>query len=115
MLRKIILRMIGCCGCFGFGFSRGPKQQLRPTSGYNNHHSVDLLLDEDIEDDEECSYNGDVTDTNHGDDVELHSCTKRSEEILRLREQKGMICRQNPVKETYKLLRTEVGIFVLFA
>lgn len=107
--------MIGCCGCFGFGFSRGPKQQLRPTSGYNNHHSVDLLLDEDIEDDEECSYNGDVTDTNHGDDVELHSCTKRSEEILRLREQKGMICRQYPVKETYKLVRTEVGIFVLFA
>lgn len=108
MLSKIIARMIGCCGCFGFGFSRRPKRQPRPTSGFNNHHSLDFLLDEDVEDDDDCSYNGDVTDTNHGDDAELHSCTKHSEEILRSREQNGMICRQFPVKETHKVVRTEV-------
>lgn len=107
MLSKIIARMIGCCGCFGFGFSRRPKRQPRPTSGFNNHHSLDFLLDEDVEDDDDCSYNGDVTDTNHGDDAELHSCTKHSEEILRSREQNGMICRQFPVKETHKVVRTE--------
>ncbi|XP_040992570.1 serine/threonine-protein kinase GRIK1 [Juglans microcarpa x Juglans regia] len=104
---KIIARMIGCCGCFGFGFSRRPKRELRPTSGFNNHHSLDLLLDEDIEDDDECSYNGDVTDTAREDDAVLHSRANRSEEILRFREQNGMICRQHPVKETQKIFRTE--------
>ncbi|KAF5447176.1 hypothetical protein F2P56_032746 [Juglans regia] len=104
---KIIARMIGCCGCFGFGFSRRPKGELRPTSGFNNHHSLDLLLDEDIEDDDECSYNGDVTDTAREDDAVLHSRANRSEEILRFREQNGMICRQHPVKETQKIFRTE--------
>ncbi|KAG7950143.1 hypothetical protein I3843_13G097400 [Carya illinoinensis] len=105
---KIIARMIGCCGCFGFGFSRRPKRELRPTSGFNNHHSLELLLDEDVEDDDECSYNGDVTDTTREDDAVLHSRANRSEEILRFREQNGMICRQNPVKETQKIVRTEV-------
>ncbi|KAG2673884.1 hypothetical protein I3760_13G110400 [Carya illinoinensis] len=104
---KIIARMIGCCGCFGFGFSRRPKRELRPTSGFNNHHSLELLLDEDVEDDDECSYNGDVTDTTREDDAVLHSRANRSEEILRFREQNGMICRQNPVKETQKIVRTE--------
>jgi hypothetical protein len=108
MLSKIIARMIGCCGCFGFGFSRRPKRQPRPTSGFNNNHSLDLLLDEDIEEDDDCSYNGEVTDTTHGDDGELHSRTKHSEEILRFREQNGMVCRQFPVKETRKVVRTEV-------
>ncbi|KAG6620963.1 hypothetical protein I3842_Q047900 [Carya illinoinensis] len=104
---KIIASMIGCCGCFGFGFSRRPKRELRPTSGFNNHHSLELLLDEDVEDDDECSYNGDVTDTTREDDAVLHSRANRSEEILRFREQNGMICRQNPVKETQKIVRTE--------
>ncbi|KAE8038860.1 hypothetical protein FH972_011330 [Carpinus fangiana] len=108
MLSKIIARMMGCCGCFGFGFNRRPKRPPRPTSGFNNHHSLDLLLDEDIEDDDDCSYNGDVTDTNHGDDAELHhSHAKHSEEILMFREQNGMVCRQFPVKETHKVVRTE--------
>lgn len=105
---KFIVRMIGCCGCFGFGLSRRPKRELRPTSGFNNHHSLELLLDEDIEDDDECSYNGDVTDSAREDDAVLHSRTKCSEDILSFREQNGMICRQHPVKETQKIFRTEV-------
>ena len=105
MLSKSIARMMGCCGCFGF--SRRPRPQPRPPSAYNNNHSQELLLDDEIEDDD-CSYNGDVTDTNHGDDAELHSRTKCSEEILRLREQSGMVCRQFPVKETHQVVRTEV-------
>ncbi|KAG7947168.1 hypothetical protein I3843_14G080500 [Carya illinoinensis] len=103
--------MIGCCGCFGFGFGFGSstrhKRQLSPTYGFNKHHSLELLLDEEMEDDGDCSYNGDVTDTPQGDDAELHSPPKCSEEILRLREEKGMICRQYPVQETNKVVRLE--------
>lgn len=106
MLSKSLARMMGCCGCFGF--SRRPRQQQRPPSAFNNNHSQELLLDDEIEDDDDCSYNGDVTDTNHGDDAESHGCTKCSEEILRLREQSGMVCRQFPVKETPQVVRTEV-------
>lgn len=106
MLSKSIARMMGCCGCFGF--SRRPRGQNRPASASNNHYSRELLLDEEMEDDDDCSYNDDVTDTNQGDDAELQSCTKRSEEILLFREQNGMVCRQFPVKETHEVVRTEV-------
>ncbi|XP_075635221.1 serine/threonine-protein kinase GRIK1 isoform X1 [Castanea sativa] len=105
MLSKSLARMMGCCGCFGF--SRRPRPQPRPPSAFNNNHSQELLLDDEIEDDDDCSYNGDVTDTNHGDDAESHGRTKCSEEILRLREQSGMVCRQFPVKETHQVVRTE--------
>ncbi|KAK4747205.1 hypothetical protein SAY87_026242 [Trapa incisa] len=100
-------RFMGCCSCFGF--ARKPRRTLRPI--YNNHlsQSHELLLDdeEDMDDYEDCSYNGENTNTAHGDDGELQSGAKHSEEILRLKEQNGLICRQFPVKETNKLIRSE--------
>ncbi|XP_031387901.1 serine/threonine-protein kinase GRIK1 isoform X2 [Punica granatum] len=104
-----LARFMGCCSCFGF--ARRPKRPFQPIPGYNNHlsQSQELLLDEedDIEDYDDRSYNGDTTNTAHGDDGELQSRAKRSEEILRLREQNGLICRQYPVKETHQLIRSE--------
>ncbi|XP_048324389.2 serine/threonine-protein kinase GRIK2 isoform X4 [Ziziphus jujuba] len=91
---------------FCFGFTRKPKHLRRP-AGFNNRLSQELLLDDDIEDEDDCSYNGEVTSTGNGDESESQSRTKRSEEILHYRVQNGMICRQFPVKETHKVVRTE--------
>lgn len=96
---------MGCCGCFGF--VRKPKSLSRPGSGSTNCLSQEFLLEEDIEEVDDRSYNGEVSDTAHGDDGELQSRVQRSEEILMLRTQNGMICREFPVKETHKLIRSE--------
>ena len=106
---------MGCCGCFGF-FRKFKCR--RNQSGIKTSLSQEPLLDEnedryDVEDEDEDdgrSYNGDVSDTISGDDSEVPSRAKRSEEILMLREEKDMICRQFPVKETNKVVRTEVII-----
>ncbi|RVW38770.1 Serine/threonine-protein kinase GRIK2 [Vitis vinifera] len=96
---------MGCCGCFGF--VRKPESLSRPGSGSTNCLSQEFLLEEDIEEVDDRSYNGEVSDTAHGDDGELQSRVQRSEEILMLRTQNGMICREFPVKETHKLIRSE--------
>lgn len=96
---------MGCCGCFGF--VRKPKSVSRPGSGSTNCLSQEFLLEEDMEEVDDRSYNGEVSDTAHGDDGELQSRVQRSEEILMLRTQNGMICREFPVKETHKLIRSE--------
>ncbi|KAJ4726017.1 Protein kinase [Melia azedarach] len=101
-----LIRAMGCCSCFGFT-RRKPKQSLRPISRLNYRISREFLLDEEIDDDDDNSYNGEATNPGDGDDVEPQSRTKCSEEILRLREQNGLICRQFPVKETNKLVRSE--------
>ncbi|XAR59762.1 Non-specific serine/threonine protein kinase [Bertholletia excelsa] len=98
---------MGCCGCFGFAFARKPKRLGRTNVRMGNHASQELLLDEELEDEDDCSYNGDVTDMRHEDDVDMRSPTKRSEEILMYRIQHGLICREFPVKETHKLIRSE--------
>lgn len=98
---------MGCCGCFGF--VRKPESLSRPGSGSTNCLSQEFLLEEDIEEVDDRSYNGEVSDTAHGDDGELQSRVQRSEEILMLRTQNGMICREFPVKETHKLIRSEVN------
>ncbi|KAJ7964285.1 Protein kinase [Quillaja saponaria] len=98
-----IAKVMGCCSCFGF--TRKPKHCRRPTSGYNKNLSQEFLLDEEIEDDDG-SYNGEITNTNSGGESDVQCCTKQSEEILRLRAQNG-ICRQFPVKETQKVVRSE--------
>ncbi|KAF8039814.1 hypothetical protein BT93_B2123 [Corymbia citriodora subsp. variegata] len=101
-----IARFMGCCSCFGF--SRKPKRTSRPVAGLNNHPSQEYLLDEDTEVEDDRSYNGEVTDIAHDDDdSELRSRAQRSEDILRFREENGMICRQYPVKETHKVIRAE--------
>lgn len=105
-----VAKIMGCCSCFGF--TRKPKHLRRP-AGFNNRLSQELLLDDDIEDEDDCSYNGEVTSTGNGDESESQSRTKRSEEILHYRVQNGMICRQFPVKETHKVVRTEVNFYFL--
>lgn len=67
-------------------------------------------MEENIDDEDDRSYSGEVTDSAHDDDGELRSCAKHSEDILRFREENGMICRQYPVKETHKVIRSEVNI-----
>ncbi|KAL7198165.1 hypothetical protein ACSBR2_020648 [Camellia fascicularis] len=98
---------MGCCDCFGFSFGRKPKKLARCNAPMGNHESQELLLSEDIEDVDDCSYNDDVSETGHGDEGELRSPTKCSEEIIMYRIQHGLICREFPVKETHKLIRSE--------
>ncbi|TKY67230.1 Serine/threonine-protein kinase GRIK2 [Spatholobus suberectus] len=100
---------MGCCNCFGF-MRRLNRRSQRSKPAINNNISQEPLLDDDIEDEEgECLYDDDeVTNTSvNGDDSEEQIRPKRSEEILNLRVENGMICRQFPVKETHKVVRTE--------
>lgn len=121
MFIKRIARVseMGCCGCFGFSFGRKSKKIAKPPTRFSNHISQELLLDEEIEFEEEeeeddYSYNGDMTDNGNGDEAELQSPAKRSEEIILYRTQNGLICREFPVKETHRLIRYEVryGIYL---
>ncbi|KAL6979317.1 Serine/threonine-protein kinase grik2 [Sarracenia purpurea var. burkii] len=98
---------MGCCGCFGFSFAKKPKRLARPNALRGSHASQESLLNEELEDDDDCSHNSDISDTGHEDDGELQSPSKRSEEILMYRTQHGLICREFPVKETHKLIRSE--------
>ncbi|KAL3618596.1 hypothetical protein CASFOL_037678 [Castilleja foliolosa] len=101
---------MGCFGCFGFSFLRKSKKVVGPSRGIKgNNASRELLLEDDVEDDEEeeRSYNGDMSDTGNGEDYDLQSPRKRSEEILMYRLQNGLICREFPVKETHTVLRSE--------
>uniref|UniRef100_A0A166DG72 non-specific serine/threonine protein kinase n=2 Tax=Daucus carota subsp. sativus TaxID=79200 RepID=A0A166DG72_DAUCS len=104
---------MGCCNCFGFSFRRKSKTVVRHNNCYHDHTdtSQQLLLDEDVEDDveeDEGDYdlNGDVTDSGNGDD-DFQSLVKRAEEIIHYRIQKGLHCREFPVKDTYILIRSE--------
>ena len=107
MLNKTLSFAMGCCSCFGF--IRTPNRQSqrsKPTT--NNNLCQEPLLDDDIEDEEgEPLYNDEVTN-NSGDEGAEETRPKRSEEILNFRVENGMICRQFPVKETRKLVRSEV-------
>ncbi|KAK4286456.1 hypothetical protein QN277_003011 [Acacia crassicarpa] len=94
---------MGCC-CNCFWFTRKSKQPSAKF-GINNNLSQELLLDEDIEDDG--SYDGDVTNISSGDDNEVQIHANRSEDILKWRAENDMICRQFPVKETHKVVRTK--------
>ncbi|XP_022756101.1 serine/threonine-protein kinase GRIK1-like isoform X1 [Durio zibethinus] len=98
------IRSMGCCGCFGF--TAKPKRLPRSDCRTSFQMSQENLLDEEIEEDD-CSYIGEITSTAHGDEVESLSHAKRSEEILRFKLKNGLICRQFPVKETNKIIRSE--------
>lgn len=108
---------MGCCNCFGFSFRRKSKTVVRPSDCYHDGTSQQLLLDEDVEEDVEedegdYSPNGDVTDT--GNDDDFHSMVKRAEEIIHYRIQKGVHCREFPVKDTYRLIRSEVNMSIVY-
>ena len=102
-----IARMMGCCSCFGFTRKRKPVV----IAGNNNGLSQKLLPDyeTDYEDQDNCSYS-EVTSTGNVDESEIPSRAKSSEEILYLRIENGTVCRQFPVKETHKVVRTEVRL-----
>ncbi|KAK6926806.1 Protein kinase domain [Dillenia turbinata] len=101
------LREMGCCGCFGF--ARRPERMIRHIPRPIRNISHEFLLDEDLEDDDGCQYNGEATDSSHGDgdDYEPQPIPNRSEEILMFRTQNGLICREVLVKETSKVIRSE--------
>ncbi|KAF4356433.1 hypothetical protein F8388_013298 [Cannabis sativa] len=101
-----IAKMMGCCSCFGFTRKRKPA---KPSSGFNNRLSQELLLEGggDTEDDDNCSSSDDLINSDHCEESEPQTRTKRSEDILHIRAENGMICRQCPVKETHRLVRAE--------
>lgn len=103
MLSKTLsfVKKMGCCNCFGFIRRRSTKPAI------SNNLSQELLLDDDF-DDEDSFYNDETTKTTSGDESEEQTRPKRSEDILNLRVENDLICRQYPVKETQKLVRTEV-------
>ncbi|KAK7262329.1 hypothetical protein RJT34_29896 [Clitoria ternatea] len=96
---------MGCCNCFGFS-RRSNRQSQRSKPAINNSLSQELLLDDDIEDEEDL-YSDEVTNNTSGDESTEQARPKRSEDILNLRVENGMICRQFPAKETHKVVRTE--------
>ncbi|KAK7261370.1 hypothetical protein RIF29_27679 [Crotalaria pallida] len=61
----------------------------------------------ETEDDEISHYSEVNSNTSSGDESDVQARPKRSEEILSLRAENDMICRQFPVKETHKLIRSE--------
>eukprot|EP00262_Sarcandra_glabra_P019432 TRINITY_DN7319_c0_g1_i1.p1 TRINITY_DN7319_c0_g1~~TRINITY_DN7319_c0_g1_i1.p1 ORF type:complete len:415 (+),score=63.19 TRINITY_DN7319_c0_g1_i1:772-2016(+) len=95
---------MGCCSCFGFG---KPHRALRSTCGPGGRFSQEFLLRNNLEDMDGGLYNGDATNNSHGCDGESQRPHKSSEEILLLRAQSGMICREVPVKETRHVVRAE--------
>lgn len=106
---------MGCCGCFGFSFARKPKKEIRPNRGYGNSWSHEPLLQQEAEEVEDDGFDsGDIIDTGSEDDEVCHSPVKRYQEILMERAQNGLICREIPVKETHKVVRTEVTAGKLF-
>ncbi|KAG5566743.1 hypothetical protein RHGRI_002325 [Rhododendron griersonianum] len=98
---------MGCCGCFRLAFAKPPKMLAKPKARMENHASQECLLDEELEDEDDSSQNSDGSDTGHGVNIELRSPTKCSEGILMYRTQRGLICREFPVKETHRLIRSE--------
>ncbi|KAF8397671.1 hypothetical protein HHK36_016592 [Tetracentron sinense] len=95
---------MGCCSCFGF--IRRPKRSVKHISGSGNRVSQEFLLNDNLEHLDGDLYNGDPNCILRGDG-ELRSRAKRSEEILMLRAQKGLICRDVLVKETRKVILSE--------
>ncbi|CAH1441613.1 unnamed protein product [Lactuca virosa] len=106
---------MGCCGCFGFSFAKKHKNQRPRVQGGN--HVLQGLLNEEVEEEDEeeeeeeeedhHSYTDNMTDTEKGDHEELRSPAKTSQEILIYRTENGLICREFPVKETHKVIRSE--------
>ncbi|XP_010906488.1 serine/threonine-protein kinase GRIK2 isoform X1 [Elaeis guineensis] len=96
------LTEMDCCGCFGF--LRKPRRFPISFRGSGNRFSQELLLPDNIEDADGISYSGDsINATDSG----MHRSVKRSEEILLSRAQNGLICREVPVKETWKVKLSE--------
>ncbi|PIA37412.1 hypothetical protein AQUCO_03000179v1 [Aquilegia coerulea] len=92
-----------CCSCFGF--IKKPKRSLRPVSISDSWFSRECLLNDNLED--SFLYNGESTNIPNECDSGQHNRGKSFEEIFVLRSKNGTICREVPVKETHRLVRTE--------
>ncbi|KAL5990679.1 hypothetical protein ACLOJK_011582 [Asimina triloba] len=99
------LTEMGCCGCFGF-LSK-PRRFLRSVDGAGNQSSDELLLPDDEEDADGFLYSGEFACMVRKRDGKVPTRTKSSEELLLLRAQSGLICREVPVKETRHVIRSE--------
>jgi len=101
--------VMGCCSCFGFiRTSNRQRQRSKPAINNNLYQEPLLDVDDDVEDEEgEHLYNDEVGNTS-GDDAGEETRPKRSEEILNMRVENDMVCRQFPVKDTHKVVRMEV-------
>ncbi|XP_076957572.1 serine/threonine-protein kinase GRIK1-like [Bidens hawaiensis] len=102
---------MGCCGCFGFSFTK-KQENVRPNSHIGNRISQEFLLNDEVEEEEDeeednCSYGDDMSESEKGDHEEFRNPSRRSEDILLYRMQNGLICREFPVKETHKVVRSE--------
>ncbi|XP_027910133.1 serine/threonine-protein kinase GRIK1-like [Vigna unguiculata] len=100
--------VMGCCSCFGFiRTSNRQRQRSKPAINNNLYQEPLLDVDDDVEDEEgEHLYNDEVGNTS-GDDAGEETRPKRSEEILNMRVENDMVCRQFPVKDTHKVVRME--------
>ncbi|PIA37409.1 hypothetical protein AQUCO_03000179v1 [Aquilegia coerulea] len=97
------LMEMDCCSCFGF--IKKPKRSLRPVSISDSWFSRECLLNDNLED--SFLYNGESTNIPNECDSGQHNRGKSFEEIFVLRSKNGTICREVPVKETHRLVRTE--------
>lgn len=97
------LMEMDCCSCFGF--LRKPKRSIRPATISDSWFSRECLLPANGGD--SFLYNGEVSNIPNGFDSGLQVRGKSFEEIFLLRTKNGTICREVPVKETRKLVRTE--------
>ncbi|CAN8255030.1 unnamed protein product [Cochlearia groenlandica] len=87
-------QVMGCFGCFGCSERSTQSPKTNSDDAYSN--DGDLTSNAGGEEQEE----------DGEEEVEqLQSRSKRSEEILKYKLQNGLICRQFPVKDTYKLIR----------
>ncbi|XP_076917965.1 serine/threonine-protein kinase GRIK2-like [Bidens hawaiensis] len=111
---------MGCCGCFGFSFAKKQKKNLRPSleGGIPGNHVLQgLLMNQQVEEEEDeeeeednnsyCDNMSHMTDNEKTDHEEFINPAKTSQEILVYRTENGLICREFPVKETHKVVRTE--------
>ncbi|KAK9058588.1 hypothetical protein SSX86_023430 [Deinandra increscens subsp. villosa] len=102
---------MGCCGCFGFSFAKKQRKNLRPRVEGGNHVLQGLLVNQDVEEEEDDNNSGcdNMTDNEKGDHEEFINPAKNSQEILVYRTENDLICREFPVKETHKVVRSEDG------
>ncbi|KAD5803473.1 hypothetical protein E3N88_14833 [Mikania micrantha] len=109
---------MGCCGCFGFSFAKKQKKNLRPRVEGGNYVLQGLLVNQEVEEEEEdvedeesnnnsCCDNITDNEKEDHDHEDFINPAKNSQEILVYRTENGLICREFPVKETHKVVRSE--------
>ncbi|XP_020599209.1 serine/threonine-protein kinase GRIK2-like [Phalaenopsis equestris] len=86
---------MGCCGCFGF-LKKSSHRSLFSIRSLGSQIPPEFFLPETFEDGDCISYSG-------ASDGSTRLPAKKPEEILLARAQSGWICRELPVKQTWKV------------